>query len=81
MDDLLLFTPNGRWTAFVEEFLARPLHLGIREVSYMGVTLSLGQEKFLQTSVAQPPLCGAIVSNIACFLLTKIEARMMRLSR
>ena len=50
MDDLLVLTPNGRWAAFAGEFLSRPRHLGIREVSFSTVSLSLGQEDFLQTS-------------------------------
>ena len=50
MDDLLVLAPNGRWTAFVGEFLSRPRHLGIREISFSAVSLSLGQESFLQAS-------------------------------
>ncbi len=52
MDDLLVLTPNGRWTAFIEEMLSRSLHLGIRDISFSSVTLSLGQEHFLQNSGA-----------------------------
>jgi hypothetical protein len=57
MDDLLVLTPNGRWTAFIEEMLARSLHLGIRDIRFSSVTLSLGQEHFLQN-------CGAALSGL-----------------
>ena len=53
MDDLLVLAPNGRWAAFVTEFLSRPRHLGIREISFSAVSLSLGQETFLQSSGGQ----------------------------
>ena len=57
MDDLLVLTPNGRWTAFIEEMLTRSLHLGIRDIRFSSVTLSLGQERFLQE-------CGAALSGL-----------------
>lgn len=50
MDDLLVLAPNGRWAAFVGEFLSRPRHFGIREISFSTVSLSLGQETFLESS-------------------------------
>ena len=57
MDDLLVLSPNGRWTAFLEEMLDRSIHLGIRDISFSSVTLALGQEHFLQNS-------GAILSGL-----------------
>ena len=48
MDDLLILTPNGRWTAFLEEFLGRSLHLGIRDIRFSSVSLAVGQEDLLQ---------------------------------
>ncbi|MGB0646049.1 MAG: hypothetical protein ACPGQS_02680 [Bradymonadia bacterium] len=48
MDDLLILTPNGRWTAFLEEFLGRSLHLGIRDIRFSSVSLAVGQEGLLQ---------------------------------